>query len=151
MSETFWKPWDSLPTWINIHSYCFTPYAMVQFLANWGMASLAFLNVWCVLVSNCYTFNMAHQLNHNTHIQWSSLLMIMILIVMLLILISASWVKASFKLGLGFQSHYSLNNNITTQQKPLENPSFFPFHKQMKWQVTILLSPKTCKYTPWQK
>ena len=68
-------------------------------------------------------------MKHNTHIQWSSFLMIMIIIVMILIFISASWVKASFKLGLCFQSHYLESNNITTQQKLLENPPFFPFHK----------------------
>lgn len=51
---------------------------------------------------------------------------------MILIFISASWVSVSFKLCLGFQNHYSEYNNITTQQKPLENPPFYPFHK-LKW------------------
>lgn len=57
--------------------------------------------------------------------------MIMIIIVRILIFISAFWVRASFKLGLDFQSHYPEHNKITTQQKPLENSPFFPLYKQM--------------------
>lgn len=88
---------------------------------------------WCVwlfdvlyLLSGFYTFNAVQQAKDNIHTRWSSLLMILNIIVGILFL-SASWVRASFKLGWDFQSHYPEHKKITSQQKPLASPPFSPF------------------------
>lgn len=64
-----------------------------------------------------------------------------------------SWLRASFKLGSGFQSHHPENNYIITHQKPRENPPFFPLprHKwTSKWKGT-LIQRASCKHASHQE
>lgn len=87
----------------------------------------SFFNLWCVVP----TFQLIYfqqgtlieaQSTHKMKIPFSDYDSVIILI-----FISTSWVRSSFRLGLGFQRHYPESNNITTHQKTRENFSFFPF------------------------